>query len=532
MERSAIDVSHGTILNDRAGVDDADSISDRCHHSQVVGDQQHPHPPLCSHIVNEVEHGPCDGHVQSRQRLVGNEHSWSRQQRRRQHAPLRLTARHLVNERSKVAPLRQPYFAEGVKNSGLDLFLGEHRVLHQRLARLPSDEVEWIPRADRILKQHADADTDESPPIVVVEILQHPPLEDRSTGHDSRSGSEQIDRPHCQKALAGSGFPDEGHSLTFTNGERYALYHYPLLWLPRLLVEWGGRNAGERDRHIPDLKEGCHETEATDEAFPYCSPMQPNVVSVQPDTGTRRRSLLFVHGAWHGAWCWGHFQSWFADRGWESHALDLRGHGASPNDRSLRFTRIKHYVEDVAGVVDSLDEPPIIIGHSMGSLVVQRYLESHELPGAVLLAPDPIGGAMRATLRTLRRHPLKFFKANLVWDLRPLVEKREIAAGLFLPHDASDDEVDWMWKQLQGESYLAYLDMVFFVRPRPQLVHTPVQIVAAENDRIFSVKESMKVAKAYGVGLRLVESAAHDLMLGPRWEHAARELDAALESFG
>jgi pimeloyl-ACP methyl ester carboxylesterase len=259
--------------------------------------------------------------------------------------------------------------------------------------------------------------------------------------------------------------------------------------------------------------------------------MQPNVVTVEPTTGTRRHPLLFVHGAWHGAWCWEPFMEWFAQRGWACHALDLRGHGDSSNDRSLRITRIKHYVADLASVVESLDAPPMLVGHSMGGLVVQRFLEDTTLPGAVLLAPDPIGGALGATLRTLRRHPIKFLKANLIWDLKPLVEKREIAAGLFLPPDATDEEIDWMWERLQGESYLAYLDMLLFVRPRPQLVNTPVAIVAGADDRIFSIRELRKTARACGVDLHIVEDAAHDLMLGPRWEEAAQVVAAALERF-
>ena len=179
-------------------------------------------------------------------------------------------------------------------------------------------------------------------------------------------------------------------------------------------------------------------------------------------------------------------------------------------------------------VTERLDRSPILIGHSMGGLVVQRYLEDHDLPGAVLLAPDPIGGAIRATLHTVRRHPIKFLKANLTLSLGPLVEDERVAADLFLPDDASSDDTAWLHKRLQSESYLAYLDMLFFLRPRPQLVHTPVQIVAAEHDRIFGIKELSKTAGAYGVDLRIVANAAHDLMLGPRWERAAEETAAAV----
>jgi len=40
--------------------------------------------------------------------------------------------------------------------------------------------------------------------------------------------------------------------------------------------------------------------------------------------------LLFVHGAWHAAWCWDeHFLGFFADRGFRAVAVSLRGHGAS-----------------------------------------------------------------------------------------------------------------------------------------------------------------------------------------------------------
>jgi pimeloyl-ACP methyl ester carboxylesterase len=50
----------------------------------------------------------------------------------------------------------------------------------------------------------------------------------------------------------------------------------------------------------------------------------------------------------------------------------------------------------------------------MGGLVVQKYLESHDdVAGAVLLCPVPVGGAMGATARMARRHPLAFILANL-----------------------------------------------------------------------------------------------------------------------
>lgn len=98
--------------------------------------------------------------------------------------------------------------------------------------------------------------------------------------------------------------------------------------------------------------------------------------------------LLFIHGAGHGRWCWEeHFLRYFGDRGWTVRAIDLRGHGSAPGRQRLRWTRIAEYVEDLATAVAAMPEAPVLLGHSMGGFVIQKYLESHSAPGAILLAP-------------------------------------------------------------------------------------------------------------------------------------------------
>lgn len=237
--------------------------------------------------------------------------------------------------------------------------------------------------------------------------------------------------------------------------------------------------------------------------------------------------MLFVHGAWHGAWSWERFLPWFAARGWETYAIDLRHHGQAGGRGTLRRTRIHHFAEDLAGAVDSLDRPPLLVAHSMGTLVAQRFLETRHLPGAVLLAPVPLGGVTRATLRVARRHPWRFLQTNLTLDLKPLVAHRDEAAKLLLPADTDHAEIDQVWRRLQGESYLAYLDMLFFVRARPPLVSTPVAVVSGSADRLFSQKEHRRLAQAYGVAPTVVEGGTHDLMFGPHWEAAAAAVEAA-----
>src|SRR5215472_3021144 len=84
-------------------------------------------------------------------------------------------------------------------------------------------------------------------------------------------------------------------------------------------------------------------------------------------------TLLFVHGAWHGAWCWDeHFLDYFAQRGYAVVAPSLRKHGGSYGGMRPRGARIGQYVSDVVEVAAQFPTPPVLIGHSMGGLVVQR----------------------------------------------------------------------------------------------------------------------------------------------------------------
>ncbi|HEX5630448.1 MAG TPA: hypothetical protein VFY15_02185, partial [Acidimicrobiia bacterium] len=121
-------------------------------------------------------------------------------------------------------------------------------------------------------------------------------------------------------------------------------------------------------------------------------------------------------------------------------------------------------------------------------------------------------------------------QANLTLDLKPLVGTRDAAAALLLPDTTDPAEVDAVWSRLQGESYLAFLDMLFFVRARPPLVSTPVTIVVGTADRLFNLAEQRRLAHAYGIEPVVIMGGAHDLMLGPHWEAAAIAVETAASS--
>ncbi len=244
--------------------------------------------------------------------------------------------------------------------------------------------------------------------------------------------------------------------------------------------------------------------------------------------------LLFIHGTWHGAWCWEeNFLPYFAEHGYRSHAIDLRGHGKSEGADRLRWIGITHYVSDVGQVVKRFEEPPILIGHSMGGLVVQKYLESNsKIPAAVLLAPVPPGGVIRTTLSIAMRHPVELLKANATMKLYLIVGTPELTREAFFSAYMHEEKVRTYHHRTQNVSYRAYLDMMLLSLPRPGRVKTPMLVLGAANDTIFSPKEVKASAQAYRTQAEIFDDMAHDMMLEAGWQSVADRILSWLEERG
>jgi pimeloyl-ACP methyl ester carboxylesterase len=91
--------------------------------------------------------------------------------------------------------------------------------------------------------------------------------------------------------------------------------------------------------------------------------------------------FILVHGAWHGGWCWSHVVPRLEALGHRVEAPDLPSHGADP--RPAVGVTLEDYASSVRALVDDAPEPVVLVGHSMGGLVIGRVSEL--VPGKVAL---------------------------------------------------------------------------------------------------------------------------------------------------
>ncbi|MBM3119550.1 MAG: alpha/beta hydrolase [Chloroflexi bacterium] len=261
--------------------------------------------------------------------------------------------------------------------------------------------------------------------------------------------------------------------------------------------------------------------------------MKLDVISKKPKRDVRPTPVLFVHGAWHGDWCWAeYFLPYFAQNGYHSYALSLRGHGASEGRQKLRWTRIRDYVADVAQVAAQLPKPPVLVGHSMGGFIVQHYLESHKAAAAVLLAAAPPQGVITTTLRIAGRHPLAFLIANLTLRLYPIVGTPKLTREAFFSEEMPEEKVQSYFARLQDESYCAYLEMMGLDLPRPKAINIPILVLGAARDTIFITRQVEATARAYNTKSEILPDMAHDMMLEAGWQTVADRIISWLKEQG
>lgn len=84
-------------------------------------------------------------------------------------------------------------------------------------------------------------------------------------------------------------------------------------------------------------------------------------------------TFVLIHGSWHGGWCWDKVKPLLEKEGHQVITPDLPGHGQDKTPISEII--LQCFVDRVCQVLDAQSEPVILVGHSMGGIVVTQTAE-------------------------------------------------------------------------------------------------------------------------------------------------------------
>ena len=215
-----------------------------------------------------------------------------------------------------------------------------------------------------------------------------------------------------------------------------------------------------------------------------------------------------MHGLGHGAWCWEHWLDAAAEAGHPAYAVSLRGHGGSPG--RLRTALLSQYVDDVVADGGALPRPPVLVGHSMGGLVVQQALARYAARAAVLVAPVPAHPAVRLAGGHRPAAP-----ARRAEDRRSAARCR--CGRTTSSTSSTPAEARRLADRCGGESAVVQYQLLLHRPAGPPLGAPPVLVLATPDDRLVPIRGVRATAARYGARVEEFPGMGHDLMLDARW---------------
>ncbi len=248
---------------------------------------------------------------------------------------------------------------------------------------------------------------------------------------------------------------------------------------------------------------------------------QLEIIEAGPKKGGGGRPLLFVHGAFAGAWCWAeHFLPYFAKQGFRACAVSLSGHGGSPGRDRLDWLSIADYVRDLAQAVGSVGGDPLLVGHSMGGFVVQKYLERAAAPGVVFMASVPPQGLLSSSMA------LAFSNPGLFADVNSMMHHGRVSLDalqrVLFANPVEVEKLRACYRRMQPESQRAMWDMTFFNLPHLGRARCPPMLVlGAESDILVPPSQAELVASYYGTEAEVFSGMGHLMMLEADWQKVA-----------
>ena len=217
-------------------------------------------------------------------------------------------------------------------------------------------------------------------------------------------------------------------------------------------------------------------------------------------------SIVFITGTFISNTCWDEWVQYFENQGYkciappwpfkEASAEELRNRPARDAIASNTISSVTDYF---ASIISAFTEKPILIGHSLGGLVVQLLLQRELAAAGVALHSFPPQGVTRLTfsfLRALWEAIMLFTSSQKTYMMSFRKWKYSIANGM-----TYEQQKQTYYKYAIPESKKIVRDAFkCLTRIDFKKSHAPLLITSGRNDRLIPASLNYSNYKMYSAG--------------------------------
>lgn len=245
--------------------------------------------------------------------------------------------------------------------------------------------------------------------------------------------------------------------------------------------------------------------------------------------------VVIIHGMWSTPETLSEIKQAFEDEGYTTYTPRLPLHFPKNKLNTEQRTElgklsIQDYLSSLASFIETLDQPPILVGHSMGGLLAQLLASRHPCEKLILISsapPSGINGWHWSVMRTFGHNLFKF----PLWRSTTNLLLKNIQYGIANTQNAGVHRD--LTQNSTFESGMAswQISMWFLFRKPPTRVEyanitCPVLIMGGSEDKITPFKSQLKLARKYHnrATVKMLSGACHWTIGGSHFSEIKRTI--------
>lgn len=218
--------------------------------------------------------------------------------------------------------------------------------------------------------------------------------------------------------------------------------------------------------------------------------------------------LYFIHGLNGKAGNWTPFIDFFTNQGFSCNAIDLK------ESLNLRNVHVMDYVNKFSSFVSKDD---VVIGHSMGGLIMQKVAEKNRLKAGVGICSAPPQGIPMNRISLWRQFR---YIPNIIFNI-PFKPSFGLVQDVFL-NDMDEEMQQYIYQKLQKQSvHVTFEVMKQKIAVDEQRISCPLYFIGRKEDMTIPIDVTKLIAEKYDASFDVLEGN-HYIFVG--WKDVAESI--------